>query len=693
MTLQVGIDVGGTFTDLAAFDAQSGAMLRLKVPSTPQAPELAVAAALEALLARYETAPSIEFLGHSTTIATNALLGQTGLELARVALVTTRGFLDVIEIGRQNRSEVYNLFVQRPRPLVAREDRFAVRERIDHRGEVLEPLDDAALAGLCDELARGSYAAVAVCLLNAYANDEHERRVAGAIARALPHAAVSRSTEIDPEYREYERFSTAVVNAALAPVAGRYLERLEALLARALERTPRGAPALYVMRSDGGLSAARYAAARPAALIESGPASGAIAAAALGRRIGAARLLSFDMGGTTAKAAAIVDGVVQIAHEFEAAGATHSGRAIKGSGYPVRFPFVDLAEIGAGGGTIAWIDDAGSLRAGPISAGADPGPACYGRSDRATVTDANVVLGRLDRTHLLGGTFPIDAARSYAAVEALGRRLGTGVEATARDIVTLIDAAMSKVLQIVTVERGLDPREFALVAFGGGGPLHACALATELEIERVIVPAHPGIFSAFGLLVAELQTSLVRPVLRDHRDLDIAQLERLFVADEARARDDLLAQGAAERSIRFRREYDARYRGQSFELAIEHADGGEAIARAFHEAHERRYGYAVRDEVVEIVNARLHARGTLPRRDAPNEGGAAAGRVEAAPAMRSVWIGDGYRDVPVWRRDALAPNARVGGPAIVEQYDTTIYVAPEWSATVQGELLSLERTP
>ncbi|HYL28046.1 MAG TPA: hydantoinase/oxoprolinase family protein, partial [Candidatus Nitrosotalea sp.] len=377
-SLRVGIDVGGTFTDVVAVESWSGATIVRKVASTPQEPHRAVIRMLAELQASYEAAPSIEFVAHSTTIATNALLGQLGLELPRVALVTTEGFQDVIEIGRQNRSEVYNLFVERPRPLVAREDRLTVRERLDYRGEIIVPLDRASLSQACEQLRAHPVAAVAICLLHSYANAAHERIVAEAVASALPDVKITLSSEIDPQYREYERCSTTVVNAVLAPILETYLERLSAGL-----RDKGIDSQLYVMRSDGGMSAAAQILTRPAAIIESGPAGGAIAAAALGRALGARRLISFDMGGTTAKAGAIVDGVAQVASEFEAAGRTHSGRALKGSGYPVRFPFVDLAEVSAGGGTIAWIDDGGGLRVGPISAGADPGPACYGKSARA----------------------------------------------------------------------------------------------------------------------------------------------------------------------------------------------------------------------------------------------------------------------------------------------------------------------
>ena len=683
--MRVGIDVGGTFTDLVATDPR-GEVVALKVPSTPSAPHRAAIHALAALLTRCESPSAVEFLAHSTTVATNALLGQLGLELPRVALVTTDGFRDVVEIGRQNRSEVYNLFVERPRPLVARDDRLTVRERIGPDGDVLVPLDEESLARVCSRLQRSGVAAVAICLLHSYANDAHERRVAAAIQSALPSVRIARSSEVDPQYREYERCSTTVVNAALAPIVERYLEQFVVELERSGVEAP-----LYVMRSDGGMASAAHVLTRPAAIIESGPASGVVAAAALGRRIGARRLLSFDMGGTTAKAGTIVDGAVQVAGEFEAAGRTHSGRAIKGSGYPVRFPFVDLAEVSAGGGTIAWIDDAGSLRVGPLSAGADPGPACYGNSDRATVTDADVVLGRLNPRHLLGGAFPIDASRARHAVARLARALGMGVEAAAAGIVTLVDDAMAKVLRIVTVERGLDPREFALVAFGGGGPLHACALATELGIARVVVPAHPGLFSAEGLLDAPLQWSDVRSVLRSAGELDGADEDRAFAAVESRAAEELAQQGADAATISFRRQYDARYRGQSFELTVAHDASAHAVAANFHRAHRARYGYDAPGEAVEIVNARVTATARIvaaPRSEATPA--SAPSEPAAAPSARAVWIDGTPSDAPVYQRARL-PRERIGGPAIVEAYDSTAYVPPGWTIVAEDDLLVLER--
>ena len=684
-TLRVGIDVGGTFTDLVAVDTRTGERTVLKCASTPRAPEEGVLAALDLLFRKFPEPPQIAYLAHSTTIATNALLGQMHLELPRIAFLTTHGFRDVIEIGRQNRSEVYNLFVTRPKPLVRREDRIGVRERIDRDGNVLLPLEDAEIERVIGELRERRPEAVAIGFLHSYVNDAHEQRLAQAVEAALPDTPVTCSAQIDPEYREYERFSTAVVNAALLPIVQRYIDRVQtALRERGID-----AP-LYVMQSNGGMTAAQRVAMHPAAIIESGPASGVIGAADLARKANAARVLSFDMGGTTAKAGTIVDGAVQVATEFEAAGTTHSGRSVKGSGYPVRFPFVDLAEISAGGGTIAWIDEAGALRVGPLSAGADPGPACYGRSDRATVTDANVVLGRLNRKALVGGTFPIDAQRSRDAIAALAQRIKLSIEETAAGIVRIVDAQMAKVLRIVTVERGLDPRDFAMVAFGGNGPLHGCALAEELGMRRVIVPRDPGVFSAHGLLVAQLRASFVRPVLRETAQMSGGELAAFFSELEEQGCRALREQGASDAAIAFVREYDARYSGQSFELDVPYAADAAGIATGFHRKHEQRYGYAVPEEAVELVNARLTAVAALEALpDAElHTGNASPVQIEE----REVWIDSRYTATPVYARAALPLHAAIGGPALIEQYDTCTYVPPGWVAQNTGAMLVVERT-
>jgi len=683
MGWRVGVDVGGTFTDLVASD-EAGNVRRFKVATTPRAPEQGLLAALRTLLAGVD-ARAIEHLSHASTIATNALLGQVHLELPRVAFITTEGFRDVLEIGRQARSSVYDLFVRRPRPLARREDRLVVRERVEHDGRVSRALDapsvDAAIAAIG---ARG-ITTVAVGLLNSYANDVHERAIVDALHAALPGVAVTASAALVREEREYERFSTAVVNAALLPVVRGYLERL----AHGVRALGIDAP-VFVMQSNGGTAALGYVADRPATLVESGPASGVIAAAAVGTRIGSTNVLSFDMGGTTAKAGTIVGGVPEIAYEFEAAGATHSGRAARGSGYPVRFPFVDLAEVSAGGGTIARLDEVGVLRVGPLSAGADPGPACYGTGTEPTVTDANVVLGRLNPVALVGGTFPIDAARSQAAVARVAAPLGGDVERTAAGIVALVDAEMAKVLRIVSVERGLDPRDFVLMAFGGGGPLHACALAGDLGIPVVIVPPHPGLFSALGLLAADVRATFSRSLVAalDAGSLANAQGAAAALVDEARAA--LRAQGVTEAAIRTVVELDVRYAGQSFDLTVPFAGDAAAVAEAFHARHERRYGYAVRAEQVELATVRVTAFGSggTPPLAAPIAGAPADARL----GTRDAWDDGAFVAATVYARERLGRGARIAGPAIVEQYDTTTWLPATWQGKVDShDNLVLER--
>jgi N-methylhydantoinase A len=684
MGWRVGVDVGGTFTDLVAGD-DAGNVRRFKVATTPRAPEEGLLAALQTLLADVD-ATAIGHLSHASTIATNALLGQVHLELPRVAFVTTEGFRDVLEIGRQAPLSFYDLCGERPPPLARREDRLVVRERIEHDGSVSTALDPASVDAAVATIGARGITTVAVGLLNSYLNDVHECAIVDALHAALPNVAVTASAALVREEREYERFSTAVVNAALLPVVRGYLERLAAGV-RALGIST----LIFVMQSNGGTAALDYVADRPASLVESGPASGVIAAAAVGARIDCANVLSFDMGGTTAKAGTIVGGTPEIAYEFEAAGATHSGRAARGSGYPVRFPFVDLAEVSAGGGTIARLDDVGVLRVGPISAGADPGPACYGRGTEPTVTDANVVLGRLNPVALVGGTFPIDASRSYDAVARVSAPLGGDVARTAAGIVALVDAEMAKVLRIVSVERGLDPRDFALMAFGGGGPLHACALATDLRIPTVIVPRHPGLFSALGLLAADVRATLSRSLVAALDAGSLANARRAAVAlvDEARAA--LLVQGVAADAIRTVVELDVRYAGQSFDLTVALGDDVATVAEAFHARHERRYGYAVRDEQVELATVRVTAFGS---------GGTAPGgtvvdavvRSDARLGTRDAWDDGRFVSATVYAREKLGRGARIAGPAIVEQYDTTTWLPAAWQAKVDAhDNLLLER--
>jgi N-methylhydantoinase A len=685
--VRVGIDVGGTFTDLVALDERSGSIVRVKVPSTPRAPERAVLDALTALLK--EIAPEeIGLLSHSSTIATNALLGQMNLELPRIALLTTEGFRDVLEIGRQNRSEVYNLFVKRPRPLVERRRRLGVRERVDPFGAVVAPLDAAELERVAGAVERLGVEGVAVAYLHSYANPQHERSTRTALHARRPRLDVTLSSDVDPEYREYERTSTTVVNALLRPLVRGYLERLAA----GLRERGIAAPT-YVMQSSGGMASLAAVGERPATMLESGPAAGVIGAAFLGRTLGIDNVLSFDMGGTTAKAGTILGGRPAVALEFEAAGRTHSGRAVKGSGYPVRFPFVDLAEVSAGGGTIAFVDEGGALHVGPLSAGADPGPAAYGRARFPTVTDANLVLGRLNGRALLGGSMPIDAARSVKALSRLLKHFPElDLDRLAAGIVRIVDSEMAKILRIVTVERGLDPREFSLIAFGGAGPLHACALADDLAIPRIVIPRDPGLFSAFGLLSADVRSSAVRSFVEIVTQLDSAEVEAAFRVMEVEGRQDLMRQGVAPEAMAFVRELDMRYLGQGFELSIAAPKRFDLGARAdvlarFHERHARTHGYASPSAPVEIVAARSTAIGTLakPVISAPQTRGADEPPEYALTQRRSAYFSEtGRIDVPVYARAALEAGNRLAGPALVEQYDSCTLIAPRWSGRIDS---------
>ncbi|HTD35931.1 MAG TPA: hydantoinase/oxoprolinase family protein [Candidatus Limnocylindrales bacterium] len=675
MSWRVGIDIGGTFTDLVAL-ADDGRLIRHKVSSTPRAPEDGLLDALRALLGEV-AATEIALVAHASTIATNALLGQVHLELPRVAFVTTEGFRDVLEIGRQNRSAIYDLNVTRPKPLAKREDRLVVRERRSHEGDVIVELDRGSVERAVATIAERGITAVAVGLLHADADGAHEHAIADALREAIPNVEVSLSSEIDPQYREYERFSTTVVNAALAPIVFSYLERV----ARGVRAAGVQAP-IFVMRSDGGMAALKSASKRPATLIESGPASGVIGAAYVGRALGIENVLSFDMGGTTAKAGTIFGGVPEISASFEAAGSTHSGRSVKGSGYPVRFPFVDLAEVSAGGGTIAWVDAAGALRVGPLSAGADPGPACYGHGDRPTVTDANVVLRRLNPRALLDGDFPIDAQRSRDAVASVAAPVGGDVERAAAGIAALVDAEMAKVLRIVSVERGHDPRDFTLLAFGGGGPLHACAVAADIGVARVVVPPLPGVFSAYGLLAADVRVTSVRSIVAPADAETWSRARKLFDALAREGDAALGEQGVAKAERSFVRELDLRYVGQSTELVVSAPRSLDEAVEAFHRRHEQRYGFAARRDPVEIVTARVVAIGTTPK---PRLVAAAAPARRAPEARalrerREVYDGVAFTETPVYGRAQLRPGDAFDGPAVIEQYDATTYVAPSWSA-------------
>ena len=646
---RLGVDVGGTFTDLVAL--VDGRLITAKVPTTPRNQARGVVAALQAVRSAVGAVSSFV---HGSTVATNALLERRG---ARTALVTTEGFRDVVEIGRQNRPALYDLTRGRPAALVPRELRFTVRERMGPDG-VLVPLDHSSVTAAVDACRREGVEAVAVCLLFGFLHPEHEQQVGEALGEALPGVQVSLSSAVLPEFREFERCSTTVCNSYLAPRLGAYLKSL------ADEVEALGLPSPLVMQSSGGAAEIETAAAHAASCLLSGPAGGVVGAAWVAGLSGYRDLLTFDMGGTSTDVAPVLDGAVQTTTESVVAGV------------PVKLPMVDVHTVSAGGGSIAWVDAGGALRVGPRSAGADPGPAAYGRGGREpTVTDANLYLGYLQDGAELGGEVRLDRGAAEAALGRVGALIGLDAEETARGIIRVADAEMIRALRVISVERGLDPRELTLVAFGGAGGLHACSLAEELGIGRILVPLAAGVLSALGLAISEIRRDQVRPLLAELETVDGAAIEACFAGLEANAREQL--DGSAD--LRLARLADLRYRGQSFELTVDATDLGQLAAR-FHAEHEGRYGYRMEDEVIELVHLRLVA--TVPsERPDLHEAGA---RGQRARARRQAGFDGGWQKVDVYGRTDLGVGSALQGPAVVEFAESTLLVRPGWRATVDG---------
>jgi N-methylhydantoinase A len=639
---RLGVDVGGTFTDVVAL--VDGRLVTAKVPSTPRDQSEGVMAGVRA--AELDVAEVAAF-AHGMTVATNALLERRG---ARTALVTTEGFRDVLEIGRQDRPSLYDLTAARAPSLVPRELRLTVRERMGADGEIAA-LDEASVAAVVERLREAEVESVAVCLLFAYLHPEHERAVGERLRAELDGVDVSLSSEVLPEFREYERFATTAVNAYLAPGLASYL----AGLARRAQAA--GLPAPAVMQSSGGVVELELAARRAAACVLSGPAGGVVGAAHAAAASGHGDVLCFDMGGTSTDVAPIVGGEAQTTTESVVAG------------LPIRLPTVDVHSVSAGGGSIAWADPGGALRVGPHSAGADPGPAAYGTGgEQPTVTDADLMLGYLADQAELGGEVVLRRELAEGALERVGDRLGLDALQTALGVVRVANAEMTRALRVISVERGLDPREFALVAFGGAGGMHACALAEELQMPTVLVPRAGGVLSALGLAISDVRRDYLRPVL----GAADAALEEAFADMEEQARRDLA-------DPRLDRRADLRYRGQAFELTVA-ADEARALEERFHAAHEQRYGYAMEDEPVELVSARVIA--TVAVRRPPLRAQPAAGdpgRERRRANFDGEWV-----QADVLPGDRLGAGGRVAGPAIVEFREATCVVRPGWAGEVDA---------
>ena len=651
-----GIDVGGTFTDFAVL--KDGQIIVYKLPSSPADPSKSILQGIDELGIR-----DAAFV-HGSTVATNTLLERKGV---RTALVTTQGFEDVLEIGRQNRLELYDLMIERPPVLVPRELRFGLNERVDHTGAVLSSPSAEELAALSKSIREAQVEAVAVSLLFSFLNPLHEEMIQEALEQQdtseVPFLSVS--SDVLPEFREYERTSTIVVNAYVGPLVARYLKNLEKAMGRSLR----------VMQSSGGSISASLASRQPVRTILSGPAGGVVGAFYIGSLSGHKEIITLDMGGTSTDVSLCPGRIKE----------TSSANL---GGYPISVPMIEIHSVGTGGGSIARLDEGGALLVGPQSAGADPGPACYGKGDHVTVTDANLVLGRLQPEHFLGGRLTLNHRRAEELMERLAKGVGVGTREAAMGIIRVVNSSMERAIRAISLERGYDPREFTLVAFGGAGPMHSCELAQELGIPRVLVPPNPGILSALGVTIADIVKDYSRTVMLRGHDVSRQRLEEEYARLEAQAREDMQQEGLNTERLLAQKSLDVRYIGQSYELTVDYPSTRSwqaltrAISSAFHKAHRRRFGYSDPSETVEIVNLRLKmvvpVEVPTPEPDPP----AGESPAEAQTGEASVVFQEGTFTTSLYLRERLHCGNRISGPALVLQMDSTTVVPPGWGAEV-----------
>lgn len=668
--MKLATDIGGTFTDLVYLDEATGAFQTTKSSSTP--PDFSVG--ILDTIGKTDIDPgAVEHFVHGSTVVINALTERKG---ARTALVTTRGFRDVLEIGRANRPDIYNLRFKKQPAFVPREHRLEVTERLDHRGDVVTPLDEDDVRRVAEEIAAAGIQAVAVCFLHSYVNPEHERRCAELLRELLPDAFVSVSSEITKEWREYERTSTAVLNAYVQPVAAGYVANLETAL-----RDLGIGGGLHIMKSNGGTNTFDLSKAQPIHMVESGPVGGVIGAKVIGDAIGVENLITMDVGGTTAKTSLIDDGQVKFTTDYRIEKDAHK------PGYPIKVPVVDIVEIGAGGGSIARVDEAGALKVGPQSAGAVPGPACYGQGgDDPTITDANLILARINPDYFLGGEMDVDVELSRKAYRPLAEHFGVSLEEAAYGAIRLADANMVNAIKLVSVRRGYDPRDFALVAFGGGGSMHAGALAKELQIGTVIIPVAPGTFSALGMMMTEPMQDFIRTRILLNGAETIGEAAAIFddMIDEARA---FLADAGypVDRAV-YQTYVDMRYLGQEHTVRVPVGNGAAGtgaldsaeLANRFHGMHEQAYTFRL-DSPTQFVN--FHVTGVVVQ-DAVDfsKYSPPAGTSAEPKETRDVWFGDGWTPTAIYERASLPLDTKVSGPCIIEEPAATTVVHPGMSA-------------
>ncbi len=669
--IKLGVDVGGTFTDLVVIDEETKAINLTKVPSTPKFPDQGVIRGIGKIADLFEVNPAqIGLLIHGTTVATNALIERKGV---RAALVVTQGFRDVLHIARQIRPKLYDFFERRPDPFIPRHLRFEVPERILYTGDVAQPLDEEAVRSIAKEIADEAIGVVAVCLLHAYANPVHEQRVKAVLEEMVPDVKVTTSSDVLPEFKEYERMSTTVINAYVMPIVERYLGQILSSLKELGVDT-----GLHIMQSNGGLMTSETAEKKSVHTVLSGPAAGVLGGLELAKMIGMENIITIDMGGTSFD--------VSLAYQGKPAFTMESDIG----GHIIKIPMIDIKTLGAGGGSIAWVDVGGALQVGPESAGADPGPACYGwGGQEPTVTDANLVLGYLNPDYFAGGDMGL---RVDLACEAIRRKvaepMGLSLEAAAEGILRVVNATMIRGIRLVSVEKGYDPREFALVCFGGAGPVHAVTLAQELNIPRIMIPQGPGVNCALGLLMADFRHDYSQTFLHLLSSLDPGRLSGEYRALEARATEQMVSEGVPEKDIVFHRTADLRYHGQGYEMEVPlpnknyQGDDLEAICREFGRIHQDQYGYTMRPETVEIVNLRLTALGLLSKPEIKKE---ALGQPDPSPALkgiRRVYMDGQFMEVPIFERKKLEGGNEIQSPAIVEQLDSTTVLFPGSRARV-----------
>jgi N-methylhydantoinase A len=673
---RIGVDSGGTFTDVCLFDDDTGRISVWKVASTPDDPSRGIADGITEGLALVGADPgAISYFGHGTTVATNALIQHRG---ARTGLITTDGFRDLLEIGRQKRPDLYDLQADKPPVLVPRDLRIEVPERVRHDGSVEVPLDEAAFRAAVRILRAAGVQAVAVCFLYSFVRPAHEEAALRILTEEFPAAFACVSHQVAPEFREYERMSTAVVNAYLGPVMQRYIERLgDRLIGLGVRAVP------HLTQSNGGVIGFAQAARLPVRTVLSGPSTGVIGAAEVGRLAGYSDLITFDMGGTSTDVALLAGGACKLASEA----VVH--------GYPIKAPMLDIHTVGAGGGSIAFIDSGGLLKVGPRSAGADPGPVCYGRGNtEPTVTDANVVLQTLNPAFLLGGRMPVRQDLARDAIGRLAATLGMGVMETAQGIVSVVTANMARAIRVISVQRGHDPRDYTLVAFGGAGPLHAARLARELDISRILVPRNPGILCAMGLLLTDLRADFSATLLRTLSVAALPDTAAAFRALAARAEAWFDTEGIAPDARRIGRTVDMRYLGQNYELAIPLPDGEidaatlDTLAERFAAAHARMYGFVADGDPVQLVTFRVEASGVVRKATFVPEADCGPDASAAIVGRRDVWVPEagGFVSCAVYDRDGLHAGNRILGPAVIEQMDATTWLLPGMQARVEPYL-------